>query len=98
MKQFVFGKENPAYHGFSVQEDEKTTKNRLLAVVKNNERIQNQLYTENERLRRENAKLLSRIDALEIKLLMAKTRTGPASNRPNRSNRSNRPNRSNRSK
>ena len=97
MKQFVFGKANPSYHGFSIQEDESVTKNRLLAVVKNNERIQSQLYTENERLRRENAKLLSKIDALEIKLLMAKTRTGPASNRPNRPNRPNRSNRSNRS-
>jgi len=90
MKQFIFGQNNPSYHGFSPQEDEKMTKNRLLAVVKNNERVQNQLYTENERLRRENAKLLSRIDALEIKLLMAKTRVGPASNRTNQPNRPNR--------
>lgn len=97
MKKFVFGQANPEFHGFSVPEGESMTKNRLLAVVKNNERIHVQLYTENERLRRENAKLLSRIDALEIKLLMAKTRTGPAPNRPNRPNRSNRPNRPNRS-
>ena len=90
MKQFVFGQVNPSYHGFSAQEEESMTKKRLLAVVKNNERIHDQLYTENERLRRENAKLLSRIDALEIKLLMAKTRTAPASNRPNRPNRPNR--------